>query len=311
MQNTYDQFIKIYSRIGKALFLGAEILRSRLGAQRKLRILFSSEKNLEPPIRRSFRFTKHEIAFADLSAEAMKDRDLVVPMTVAALKYLTDQKDPGLPNLMPIPSMEAISLCDDKYLLNQKLAANGFDAFVPRMGDNQTYPYILKKRIDAWGVNTHVVSSAEQEKAFSDKIADPDYFKQQLITGPFEYATHIIFKDGRIVCSLNVEYKFSKERPIKGKDHPVYSRLCSCPYLDLFSQVLSCIGFEGLCCVNYKVLENRPYIFEINPRFGLSLGPYFFAFVRQLDAAPETGPAPHHARKDRGRAQFGRRHPVL
>jgi hypothetical protein len=311
MQNKYDQLIKIYSRISKALFLGVEILRSRLGPKRKLRILFSSEKNLEPAIRRSFRFTGHEIGFADLSPETIKDRDFVVPMTVAALRYLADRQNPGFPNLMPIPSIEAILLCDDKYSLNQKLAANGFDAFIPRMGDEQIYPYILKKRIDAWGVNTHIVSNAEQEKAFSDKIADPDFFKQKLITGPFEYATHIIIKDGRIVCSLNVEYKFSKERPIKGKDLPIYSRLCSCPYLDLFSRVLSCIGFEGLCCVNYKVVENRPFIFEINPRFGLSLGPYFFAFVRQLDAAPETGPASHHARKDRGRAQIGRGHPVL
>lgn len=311
MQNAYDQFIKIYSRFSKALFLGIEILRSRLGAKRKLRILFSSEKNLEQTIRRSFRFTKHEIAFADLSAETIKDRDLVAPMTVAALKYLTEQQDPGFPNLMPIPSMEAILLCDDKYLLNQKLAANGFAAFVPRMGDKQTFPYILKKRIDAWGVNTHIVSDAEQEKAFSDKITDPDYFKQQLITGPFEYATHIIFKDGRIVCSLNVEYKFSKERPIKGKDLPVYSRLCSCPYLDLFSQVLSCIGFNGLCCVNYKVHENRPYIFEINPRFGLSLGPYFFAFIRQLDAAAELRLAPRHAQKGASAPRLGKGHSVL
>ena len=139
-----------------------------------------------------------------------------MPMTVAALKYLTDRQDSDFPNLMPVPSREAILLCDDKYLLNQKLAANGFGAFVPRMGDEQTYPYILKKRIDAWGVNTHIVSNPEQEKAFSDN-SHPDYFKQQLITGPFEYATHIIFKDGRIVCSLNVEYKFFKGKADQGK----------------------------------------------------------------------------------------------
>jgi predicted ATP-grasp superfamily ATP-dependent carboligase len=232
-------------------------------------------------------------------------------MTVAALKYLTDLQDPGLDKLMPIPSMRAILLCDDKYLLNQRLAANGFDSFVPRMGDTQTYPYILKKRIDAWGANTHIISNPEQEKTFSDKIADPDYFKQQLITGPFEYATHIIFKDGRIVCCLSVEYKFSKERPIKGKDLPAYSTLCPCPYLDLFSEVLSCIGFNGLCCVNYKVHENRPYIFEINPRFGLSLGPYFFAFIRRLDASWKPRVVPHPSKKGASARRFGRGDPPL
>jgi predicted ATP-grasp superfamily ATP-dependent carboligase len=297
MQNARDRVLKIYSIVWKALFLGAEILRSRLGAKRKLRILFSSEKDLEPTIRRSFRYTKHEIAFADISAEAIKHHDLVVPMTIPALKYLADLQDPGFQNLMPLPSLEAILLCDDKYLLNQRLTANGFGAFVPRMGNRQSYPYILKKRIDAWGANTHIISDPEQEKTFLDKIADPDYFKQQLITGPFEYATHVVFNDGRIFCSLNVEYKFANERPIKGKDLPVYSKLCQCPYLDLFSEVLSCIGFNGLCCINYKVYGDIPFILEINPRFGLSLSPYFFAFIRQLDASPKPRIISHPSKK--------------
>jgi predicted ATP-grasp superfamily ATP-dependent carboligase len=34
--------------------------------------------------------------------------------------------------------------------------------------------------------------------------------------------------------------------------------------------------------VNYKVVRGLPYILEINPRFGGSLTPYFFSFIRHL-----------------------------
>ncbi len=38
----------------------------------------------------------------------------------------------------------------------------------------------------------------------------------------------------------------------------------------------------GLCCFNYKVIDDNPYLLEINPRFGGSLSSFFFSFIRQL-----------------------------
>jgi len=32
------------------------------------------------------------------------------------------------------------------------------------------------------------------------------------------------------------------------------------------------------------VMRGRPYILEINPRFGGTLGPYFFSFIRHLNS---------------------------
>ena len=77
-------------------------------------------------------------------------------------------------------------------------------------------------------------------------------------------------------------YEFDSEIPIKGQDAWLYRAIRRCPYLTLFSNILNSIGFQGLCCVNYKVERGRPYILEINPRFGGSLTPYFFSFIRHL-----------------------------
>ena len=63
----------------------------------------------------------------------------------------------------------------------------------------------------------------------------------------------------------------------------MYSYISQCDYLDKFSAILNSIGYEGLCCFDYKVINGKPQIFEINPRFGGSLSAYFFTFLKKLN----------------------------
>jgi hypothetical protein len=271
------------ARLPHDLVFDYHIVRSRLFSKQKLKILFSNQKPAwESSIKGGFQFTQHEIAFEELSFNNIDDYDLVVPLTIHDLKYLNGVRNLIIDNPIPIPSIESVLLCDDKYLLNQTLTANGFGTFIPKMEGILTYPYILKKRIDEWGQNSHIIAGAQQEQIFSDTLTHPEYFPQEFIPGLHEYATHIILKDHKIVCSLNIEYAFETETPIKGKDRPIYTKICRCPYLDVFSSLLMAIGFEGLCCINYKVVDNRPFILEINPRFGGSLCLFFFSFIEHV-----------------------------
>jgi hypothetical protein len=244
-----------------------------------MKILFSQRPDFEKYIKEGFYDSPHEIAFKDFPS-TIKEHDLIVPLSLCDLKYLHTMRDLIINNPIPIPSLECISLCDDKYLLNKSLEANGFGHFLPKVGGALTYPYILKKRIDEGGRNSHLISDKQQEQALSDVLTHPEYFSQNFMRGSCEYATHILFKNRRIVHSINIEYKFTSETPIKGKDKPIYTMICHCPYLDLFSNMLRSIGFNGLCCINYKVCDNHPFILEINPRFGGSLCSFFFSFIR-------------------------------
>ena len=261
-------------------FRSSERFRSHLLSERKMKILFFCRQDWEKNIKDGFYDTPHEIAFEDFPPRDIKDYDLIVPLTMRDLKYLTEVRNLILDNPIPIPSMESILLCDDKYLLNTSLAANDFGHFLPKMGSALTYPYILKKRIDEGSNHCHLISDKQQEQVFSDILTHPEYFSQNFINGSYEYATHILFKNQSIVHSLNVEYKFNSETPIKGKDRPIYTMVCHCPYLDVFAAMLTSIGFNGLCCINYKVCDNHPIVLEINPRFGASLCTYFFSFIR-------------------------------
>jgi hypothetical protein len=284
MKRIFEMAERIWAKIYRKSFLTYEIIYSRLFSRRGLRILFSNAPVAwQEPIETGFRYTPHHITFAELSPENVKKHDLVVPLTINDLKHLNGMRPLIVNNPLPIAEIDRIELCDDKYRFNKKLIENGFAEYVPKMAGSIVFPYMVKKRIDAWGESCHIVADTTVEKELSDIINNPEYFCQRIIPGHQEYATHILFKDKKIICSMNVRYSFNKDIPIKGKDKHSSQILCDCPFLDLFASILAMIGFEGLCCVNYKVVKNQPYILEINPRFGGSLSRYFFSFVRYID----------------------------
>ncbi|MCK5699928.1 MAG: ATP-grasp domain-containing protein [Cyclobacteriaceae bacterium] len=245
------------------------------------KILFSNQKpDWEEEINKGFKNSKHEVFFDEITSDNLMKYDLAVPLTIDELKSkeireLLDN------NPISIPSLESILLCDDKYQFNKTLIAKGFGEFIPKMEDPHTYPYIFKKKIDQYGANTHIIYGNEEEEKFSEILSSTEYFSQEIITGKNEYATHILFENKKIVHSLNIKYIFTTDIGIKGKDKS-HQTICRCPYLDIFTSILESIGFEGLCCFNYKVRNNIPYIIEINPRFGGSLTPYFSLFINHI-----------------------------
>jgi carbamoylphosphate synthase large subunit len=150
------------------------------------------------------------------------------------------------------------------------------------MGKNLKYPYILKKRIDSWGVNCHIITDKELEDKFRNEINSEEYFCQELVYGNKEYATHMIFSNGMVIHSINMEYKYDTAVYIKGKNKSLHVNKVDCHYIKQFCSVLELIGFEGLCCINYKVSNNLPLLLEINPRFGGSLSGHFYSFMKHI-----------------------------
>jgi predicted ATP-grasp superfamily ATP-dependent carboligase len=272
---------RIYSGYFNALYIRYKKLQVHRRSKPGVKILFPDHEYWKHNIR-GFEATNHKITFGEFSAENIRNHDLIVPLNWDELLYLAQVRHLVRNNALPIPSIESVKLCDDKYRFNHHLVKNGFAEYIPKMSKPLNYPYILKKKIGWIGKNCHIISEAQQEEAFANKLNHPDYFVQEIIPGQNEYATHILFKDGEIACSLNIRYVFDTNIHIKGPDKAKYNRISRCPYLDLFASVLRCVGFEGLCCLNYKVRDNQPYIIEINPTCDGSLCPYLFSFIEQI-----------------------------
>lgn len=264
-------------------YVRSEKLLALLSPGRGLRILVSSAKpDWQEDIASGFSRTRHTVEFGEMQNAVRYD--LVIPLTFADQKEARDWSGAMNGKSIPVPSEECVQLCDNKYEFNRAMSEAGFGRYIPKManGAELAPPYILKKRVGEWGKNCTMVLNRQDEGAVLDRLRDPEYFCQEIVAGKFEFATHILFVGNRIVKSLNIMYAFDSEFPIKGQDVNLYRVIHRCPYLKLFRRILQTIGFQGLCCVNYKVADGRPYLLEINPRFGGSLGPFFFSFVRHL-----------------------------
>lgn len=274
---------RLEASINKSSFFAWELLLAKMSSTPKIKILFSKDSDRIPNIKRGFRYLSHQTSFEEFTAENVKKNDLVVPLNMDDLRYLARMPQLVKHNLIPIPNLEAIDVCDDKYLFYKTLEKQGFGDVMPKIGSDLLYPYVLKKKVAQSGDDCFIIRNAEDQEKHEHLINNPDYFCQQMIQGNKEYATHLFYKSGRVVCSINVKYVFAGGSFVKGKDKFICTEISSCPHLDLFASILDAIDYEGLCCFNYKEINGKPFIFEINPRFGGSLSTFFFSFLRRLD----------------------------
>ncbi len=271
------------------------IARERLFAWlpwRRRRILFLPT-DMEADLRKGFAHRGDHLRFAHPTPEELHAHDVVVPLTLPDLDVLRGLDAPLARNPLALPDRRCVDLCNDKLDCNRVLAAAGFADCVPEIADSLPFPYVLKKRVDAWGDNTHVVANADDERRLAGLLRHPDYFRQAFVPGQRAYAAHLLVRDRRIVAAIAVEYVFAHDLHKKSREQPPhYRRLRRATHLPLFRDMLAAIGYEGLCCVNYKLQDGRVRFLEINPRFGASLAPWFFAMVRALPrAAPVTARA--------------------
>ncbi len=264
-------------------YLASEHIWTRLFTKNAKRILFSGKPDWMNGIRNGFEGLAHHIENGPITESSFRQYDVVVPLTLSALEEARRYRPLGSSSL-PLPTAESVRLCEDKYELNRALIKAGFGQYIPAMtlGPGLAPPYILKKRTGSWGKECDIIHSYEEEATRHDRLMSPDYFCQEFLPGPTEFATHILFGKGKVVKALDIKYLFDTDMPIKGRNKAILLVVHHCSHLDLFSQMLRAIGFEGLCCINYKIVKGRSFLFEINPRFGGSLAPYFFSFVRHL-----------------------------
>jgi predicted ATP-grasp superfamily ATP-dependent carboligase len=270
------------ARINKFAYFTYETLLA-LFSRKKLNILFSLNNEREEDIKKSFRLLQHTISFDEFTHEKLENKDLVVPLSLNDIRRINLHPELATRNPIPIPSNESMDICDDKYLFYTTLAKKGFEKDMPRVGKDLKMPYMVKKKIAHMGMDCYVIDSEAKAEKYENEINDPDYFCQEIVQGPKEYATHLLFKNGKVVYALNVIYIFSTPTYVKGRDKFICNKLGRCPHQELFGRMLAAIDFEGLCCFNYKEIHGKPYVFEINPRFGGSLAMFFFSFLKHLE----------------------------
>ena len=238
-------------------------------------VLFSKKDDWEWHIRNKIkvycpRFVPFFYEFNEINPDLF---DLVIPVTIPAQRYINEHLDHLKGQKVINPSNDAIDLCDDKETFTNILIKNGFADYIPKTNEYVCYPYILKKKIGAWGKDITVIKDDECELAHIKEIESDDYFRQEYIKGEDEYTTHIIIYNKEVIFCKTLKFTFDETYFVKGQNFKHISKVevDHNHHKILFENILNALEYQGICCFNYKLYEDKVKIFEINPRYGGSM----------------------------------------
>lgn len=238
-------------------------------------VAFGLKTDLQPYLEAAVDPAAFDIAFLDFETAPLDGAEIVVPLTLQDILML-HRSHPAERHRYLAPSPAVMALCHDKKALNERLLDSPFASLIPPLqapGLRQL-PYVLKKREATSGEQTFILRTAEDEARHAGHLGSEQYFCQSYVEGPIEYASHMLFAGGRLVYHSTNQY-WMRPHDVKGNGaRPVREIIgfaMAEPVIAALAEVVSGLGFEGLCCVDYKVQEGRVRLLEINPRFGFSL----------------------------------------
>ena len=176
-----------------------------------------------------------------------------------------------------IPSKRILTCFARKDYFYSFIESHQLQDYLPAKVDigakDKSYPFILKRVDLSSGIG---VSKIRDEQILSEVLLDSIFMGQELlaqeyIIGDIEYVTHVICRNGEVVWSATLEGPVPHETGInKGAFAEEISELDS-NIFQVFCKIFKLSNFSGPACINFRVLDGTPKIFEINPRFGGSL----------------------------------------
>ena len=239
------------------------------------KVLVGTRRQVFDTLYRTVDPVRFEIVAANLATAPLAGHDAVLPLSLEDHAALTARRAAGERVSALLPSVEAVALCDDKLALNRRLIAAGLGALVPPLlPADAPPPFILKRRRDIAGQNSHIVTTPEQVAGLRDRVGD-QWFRQALVHGGTEHALHVLMQDGQPIFHAMVSYRLAGSVFVKGIHFKPEGHSWSAGghELALLLPVLQVAGFsDGLCCIDFKLVDGRPQLFEVNPRYGISIG---------------------------------------
>lgn len=236
--------------------------------------------------------SRFEPTFASgpLSTYALDRFDLICPFRLDEATTLRKAKARGeVGHNHLVPSAETMTLAANKARFNAFLQDSGFDAHVPPFGPEARPPYIVKPERGEFGQNCSIAHTQEELDQICADLAARNipHFVQSAIGGALEYTTHLIARNGQIQYDLTIVNDMGTGLSVRGvKDAPLTRDIYRRSPHPVFAQILQHLKYTGTCCFNYKLVDETPMIFELNPRFGatltLSINDYLDAYVTAL-----------------------------
>jgi glutathione synthase/RimK-type ligase-like ATP-grasp enzyme len=140
-----------------------------------------------------------------------------------------------------------------------------YDEFVYYNSDSNLF--IIKPYFGVNGSNMLIVKSLDVS-SFNQNIV------QEHIPNNEQYVSHIFAIDG--IIKKCITYKYSHDKEIHINQYPVNTGNISnyfvnAEIIEIFEQFLKPELYTGICNIDFIIVNEKPIIFEINPRLGGSL----------------------------------------
>jgi len=201
--------------------------------------------------------------------ESARAGDIVLPMSLRDMRAWASHASAFC------PPAGLVELLDDKYAFVLWMLRSGFAAHVPTLFSAHiggvchqhspaTARHIVKK-VRCSGAEGSYISSPSPSSNSIPHI-DGDSVTQRYIHGLVEYGSHFCVKNGTVVHSVCFAMPCGPDHISRGRmtGHAKVSQPCPA----LFSRLFKCLNYHGFACINFKMENGVPMIFEINPRLG-------------------------------------------
>ena len=284
----FKQDIAIYD--GENL-VDATILFPNYTKSPKIKVLFS--KAWLTVLKEMDWLEAHFVAFEDINKvlEYVKRHNIVYlyGQVYTAQKFLHQHqkqlREAGCKFI--VNDYEVMQLLLDKRDFFEFLLQNNLEKFMPKYYpniENIDYPCVVKKIHGTSGKTVRIVySQNELGDVLEDEVVN------EYIVGDTEYAINLFYKDGKIIEEVTYKKSYSDTFYVLNEDtkYKMVDEVIANPYLNIFTEILNLLFPHGgmlLCCIDYKVKDNMPKIFEINVRLGYTLARNPYDFKKIFDS---------------------------
>lgn len=208
--------------------------------------------------------------------------DILIPCTFKQMYFTIDNYvilSKTIKYIVCGKDKKPIRLLNDKHMFCEYMIRRNFSKFIPTLyfsninsigtlHDKISYPCIFKLIKTCGGDGSFIIKTNVD---LNNTLNKTNYIIQEYINSPNEYAGHFCTINGKIIYYVFYKITNNDETFIQRGKVQMYERITKPIHLDVFSKIFMDLNYTGFACIDFRIFNNSPKIFEINPRLGGSL----------------------------------------
>lgn len=206
--------------------------------------------------------------------------DIIIPCTYSQMYFTIHHMKVLSKNVKKIicnDNENTINLLDDKYIFYNYMTKNNYIDYIPQNyitkynGNinnikNIEFPCIYKLTKIYGSISSFVLKDSNDISRIKD--SNDNYIIQEYIEYPGEYGGHFYVLNGKIIYYAYYYFSNDTKNYIRHGKMITYTKINDNICLDIFSKIFCGLNYTGFACIDFKLINGIPKIFEINPRFG-------------------------------------------